>query len=285
MTQSWTLDSIHWSRFDASKVAPDVLKVIKAAAMVERNGADYGRYLCNVFRDDAEFCDLAARWAVEEEQHGMALGRWAQLADPTFDFDKSFATFTELYRIPVDATASVRGSLAGELCARCVVETGTSSFYSAIRDSVDEPVLKEICKNIAADEFRHYKLFFAHMERYASGAAPFSKWDRLKVALTRFREADDDEIASAYHSGNLTGAPYNHAVANAGYSERAFAFYEQRHVRRASFMFAQAAGLNPEGWAAKLLSQALWAFVWFRGRKFRSQFTAKTSRAESFARA
>src|SRR4051812_47650081 len=118
MTQSWTIDSINWSRFDASKVSPEVLKVIKAAAMVERNGADYGRYLSNVFRDDPAFCDLAARWAVEEEQHGMALGRWAQLADPDFDFDKSFATFTELYRIPVDSTASIRGSLAGELCAR-----------------------------------------------------------------------------------------------------------------------------------------------------------------------
>jgi hypothetical protein len=181
-----------------------------------------------------------------------------------------------MYRIPVDATASVRGSLVAELCARCVVETGTSSFYSAIRDSVEEPVLKEICKNIAADEFRHFKLFFTHMERYAAqGGERFSRWDRLRVALTRFQEADDDEIASAYHSGNALPAPYSRPVANTGYSERAFAFYQERHVRRAAFMFAQAAGLNPDGWPAKLLTKALWAFVWLRGRKFRPQFTAK----------
>lgn len=273
---TWTLNDIAWQRFDASKVSPEVLKVIKAAAMVERNGADYGRYLCNVFRDDPEFCAIADRWAVEEEQHGMALGRWAQLADPSFDFDKSFAAFTGMYRIPVDATASVRGSLVAELCARCVVETGTSSFYSAIRDSVDEPVLKEICKNIAADEFRHFKLFYTHMERYAAKSESFSKWDRLTVAFTRFQEADDDEIASAYHSGNALAAPYSRPVANAGYSERAFAFYQERHVRRAAFMFAQAAGLNPDGWAAKVLTKALWLFVRARGRKFRPQFTAKS---------
>ena len=196
MQQPWTIADIDWQRFDASKVSPEVIKVIKTAAMVERNGADYGRYLCNVFQDDAEFCAVATRWAVEEEQHGMALGRWAQLADPSFDFDASFKHFTDMYRIPVDATASVRGSRIGELCARCVVETGTSSLYSAIRDAVDEPVLKQICKNIAADEFRHFKLFFSHMERYAGSAAePFSKWERLRVAVTRFKEADDDEIA------------------------------------------------------------------------------------------
>ena len=123
--------------------------------MVERNGADYGRYLCNVFRDDAEFCAVAAQWAGEEEQHGLALGHWAALADPTFDMDVSFARFLAMYKIPTDATESVRGSRAAELCARCIVETGTSSFYSAIRDAVEEPVLKQICKNIAADEFRH----------------------------------------------------------------------------------------------------------------------------------
>lgn len=268
MTQAWTLETIDWARFESAAVSSDLLKVIKTAAMVERNGADYGRYLCNVFADDPAFCEVARRWAAEEEQHGMALGRWAQAADPAWNFDAAFAAFTAMYRIPVDATDSVRGSRAGELCARCVVETGTSSFYSAIRDAAREPVLKQICKNIAADEFRHYKLFYDHMQRYAS-ADGLSKWDRLKVALTRFKEADDDEIASAYHAGNAVAAPYDRARASSAYGERAFGFYHERHVRRAGNMFAQAAGLEPEGWAAKLLTKVLWLVIRARGRKFR----------------
>src|SRR4051812_26457971 len=123
----WTLESIPWDRFDRSKVNPELLRVIKAAALVERNGADYGRYLANVFADDPAFCDAALKWAKEEEQHGLALGRWAELADPDFKLDDRFAEFLRMYRIPVDATESVRGSRAAELCARCVVETGTSS--------------------------------------------------------------------------------------------------------------------------------------------------------------
>ena len=265
----WSLDDIEWGRFDPSKVSPDLIAVIKTAAMVERNGADYGLYLNNVFNDDPAFRAVAAAWAKEEEQHGLALGRWAALADPAFDMDASFTRFTEMYKIPLDVDASIRGSRTGELCARCVVETGTSSFYSAIRDAVDEPVLKQICKNIAADEFRHYQLFYRHMERYLVSDRGASTWERVKVAFTRFREADDDEIASAYHAGNAVAGAYDRTSANAAYASRAFGFYQKRHVRRAGHMFAQAAGFNPDSWAAKLLSSVLWLLVWFRGRKFR----------------
>lgn len=271
----WSLDDIDWARFDARKVSPDVVAVIKTAAMVERNGADYARYLHGVFHDDPTFCEAASAWAAEEEQHGHALGRWAALADPAFDMEKSFARFTQIYKIPVDATESVRGSRVGELCARCVVETGTSSFYSAIRDAVDEPVLKQICKNIAADEFRHYQLFYRHMERYLTAPGErASAWERLKVAFTRFKEADDDEIASAYFAGNGVSGVYDRATANAAYSARAFGFYQKRHVHRAGHMFAQAAGFGPESWRAKFMSSLLWLVIWFRGRKFRPILTA-----------
>ncbi len=265
----WTLDDLPWHKFEASKVDADLLKVIKAAAMVERNGSDYGRYLSNVFADDAQFCDIAQTWAVEEEQHGMALGRWAELADPNFKFDDAFAKFLEMYRIPTDATASIRGSRAGELCARCVVETGTSSFYSALRDAVDEPLLKAICAKIAADEFRHYKLFYTHMERYlTTESIPF--WGRLKVAVGRLQEADDDELATAYFAGNGLTVPYDRKACTSAYSERAFGYYHERHTKRAGYMIAQAVGFNPEGLFGKLIQKMLWLVIGFTGRKFRT---------------
>jgi rubrerythrin len=268
----WSLDDIPWDRFDRTKVSRDLIAVIKTAAMVERNGSDYGRYLTNVFHDDPEFSAAAAKWAKEEEQHGIALGRWAEMADPDFKMDEAFARFLAMYRIPVDATQSVRGSRAAELCARCVVETGTSSLYSALRDAVDEPVLKSICKHIAADEFRHYRLFFANMERIlagAGGAGLRPRWMRLKTAVTRFKEAEDDEIASAYHAGNGLTTPYDRAAATRAYTTRVMAFYHQRHVRRAARMFAQAAALDPDGWLAGIVARVMWWIIERRGRAFR----------------
>ncbi|MDX2223010.1 MAG: ferritin-like domain-containing protein [Rhodospirillaceae bacterium] len=266
-TRPWTLDDIPWSRFDRAKVDVDLVRVIKTAAMVERNGADYGRYLANVFADDPDFGRLAAAWAAEEEQHGLALGRWAALADPAFDFEAAFARFKAMYRIPVEATQSVRGSRTGELCARCVVETGTSSFYSAIRDAVDEPVLKDICKRIAADEFRHYKLVFDAMRAYQA-REPMSPFARLRVAVGRVQEADDDELGSAYHAGNALTGDYRRDDAVRAYQGRALAYYRERHIRRAAHMIAQAVGLNPDGWLARLVAKLLWRFIDRRARGF-----------------
>ena len=63
---------------------------------MERNGSDYGIYLARVFADDPQFMAAVDTWVVEEVQHGMALGRWARLADPAWDFDAAFERFREL---------------------------------------------------------------------------------------------------------------------------------------------------------------------------------------------
>ena len=114
----------------------------KAAAMVERNGTDYAAYLNGVFPDDPDFRRAADNWAVEEVQHGDALGRWAMLADPAWDYPAAFARYREGFKIDVAADASIRGSRTGELIARCMVEIGTSSYYTALGDATEEPVLK-----------------------------------------------------------------------------------------------------------------------------------------------
>ena len=116
----WTLEQIPWTRFDPSRVDPEMVKLVKAAAMVEFNGGDYATYLRRVFADDPEFQIVAAKWAQEEVQHGQALAAWAKLADPTFDFDSAFKRFTDGYAIDLDVEKSVRGSRAGELVARCI---------------------------------------------------------------------------------------------------------------------------------------------------------------------
>ena len=53
----------------------------------------------------------------------------------------------------------MRGTRCGELIARCMVEVGTSSYYSALGDAAQEPVLREIFRRISADGLRHYKMF------------------------------------------------------------------------------------------------------------------------------
>ncbi|MBV9522473.1 MAG: ferritin-like domain-containing protein [Alphaproteobacteria bacterium] len=252
---SWTLEDIAWDRFEPRKVDPGLVAIVKAASLVEHNGADYAQYLCKVFEGDAAFQEVARRWGAEEIQHGDALGRWAALADPTFDFSAACRRFSAGFRLDLDAARSVRGSRSGELIARCVVETGTSSYYTALAEATQEPVLRQICQRIAADEFRHYKLFYATLQRYrATEKLGFLR--RLRIAAGRIAETEDDELAYAYHAANDGAAPYDRRRCSAAYARRAFAVYRPHHVERGMAMVFKAVGLTPNGRINRIATRA-----------------------------
>ena len=266
----WRIDDVPWDRFDRTKLDPELVALVKAAAMVERNGTDYGTYLNRVFSDDPDFRAAADRWSVEEVQHGDTLGRWAMIADPSWSFEDAFARYKAGYHLPLlDADHSVRGSRTGELIARCMVETGTSSYYSALADSAREPVLKEICRLIAADEFRHFKLFYDHMKRYLKRER-IGVWRRVMIAAGRIGESEDDELAYAFHCGNTPAtAPYTHGQAIAGYMSRAMTVYTYGHMARATSMIMKAVGLPPRGRLYTMAARAAWWLMCSRRDKFR----------------
>jgi hypothetical protein len=97
----WRIDEVPWDQFERAKTAPEVVAIVKAAAMVERNGIDYATYLKNVFHDDPAFRQAADNWSFEEVQHGMALGQWAMLADPKWDFETSFKRYKDGFKLPL----------------------------------------------------------------------------------------------------------------------------------------------------------------------------------------
>ena len=267
----WSLNDISWDRFDASAVDADLLAVVKTAALVEANAADYVAYLSGVFAGDAEFLAAIGQWGVEEEQHGAALGRWAELADPGFDFARALADFRGGYRIALGVSQSVRGSRTGELVARQVVETGTSSFYSAIRDASAEPVLTQIAARIAADEFAHYRLFARHFARYQI-SAPLPLATRLHVAAARFNEAEDDELGWAWFAANVLphdrAAIYASVTYTRAYARRALRLYRRPHVDNGIRMLLRAVKLRPSGWTFRLASTAMWQLLRLRVRAF-----------------
>ncbi len=264
----WRIEDVAWDRFEPSKVDPDILKLVKAAAVVERNGVDYAVYLKNVFTDDPDFAQAADNWAVEEVQHGDALGQWAMLADPGWDYPGAFERYRTAYHIPLEVDASVRGSRTGEMIARCMVETGTSSFYTAMAEATAEPVLRTIAKQIAADEYRHFKLFYDHMRRYL-GRERLGVLRRARIALGRVTESEDDELAYAYHCTNESpSVAYDHGRCIAAYMARAMGFYRQRHIDRAMGMMFKTIGFTPHGRISRAASALAFRAMRRRGRRF-----------------
>ncbi len=78
----WTLDDIPWHRFDPNKVDAGLLRLVKAASLVEANGADYAQYLCNVFADDPAFQEAARRWGGEESSMASRLAAGPRSPSP-----------------------------------------------------------------------------------------------------------------------------------------------------------------------------------------------------------
>ncbi|MBN9589756.1 MAG: rubrerythrin family protein [Alphaproteobacteria bacterium 64-11] len=263
--QGWSLDEVHWHLFDPHKVEPAMLAAVKAAALVEYNAPDYVSYLKRVFADGGpQTLDAIEQWGREESQHGKALGRWAEMADPGFRMDEAFARFRKGYTPPHfegDSAQSVRGSRRGEMIARCVVESGTSSYYSAIRDATDEPVLKEIAGRIAADEYRHYKLFYDTL--HAQPEPDLSFWSKLKIAIGRVRESDDDELAYAYYCANVppdqeADKPYSRTAYSRASAATSMSIYNRKHIQKLVQMVVKAVGADPHGWIASLMGAILW---------------------------
>src|SRR5215469_2150652 len=113
--QGWKLEEIPWDAFQPAEVEPGLLAAVKAAALVEYNAPDYVTYLKRVFHDSGqETLDAIDLWGREESQHGQALGRWAEIADPGFKLDVAFARFRAGYKpahfSDLDSKGSVRGS-------------------------------------------------------------------------------------------------------------------------------------------------------------------------------
>ena len=86
-------------------------KLVKAAAMVERNGTDYAVYLCRVFRRGPGVLQAAS--TIGRSRKCSTATRWA--AGPSWQIPAGASRtrsqrYRAGYKLPLDADASVRGS-------------------------------------------------------------------------------------------------------------------------------------------------------------------------------
>ena len=140
------------------------------------------------------------------------------------------------------------------------------SYYTALNEATDEPVLKQICRNIAADEFRHYKLFYTYLQRYLE-REELNGWRRLKVTLSRIGESEDDELAYAYFAANHPGETYDRKRFTRAYARRAYAVYRRHHIERGIAMALKATGLTPSGRLNRWLTALACWFMQVRVRR------------------
>ncbi len=164
----WQLTQIDFARIDVDDVRArdDLFLLVCSASFVESGTDTYTRNLVTYFAQDAEFgAWLQQRWEPEELQHGRALRAYFERVWPEYDWQRAYDGFFDEYArlCVVDALEPTRGQ---ELVARCIVETGTTTYYQALADLCGEPVLAELASRIRNDEVGHYKQFYRQFLKY-----------------------------------------------------------------------------------------------------------------------
>ena len=164
----WKIEDLDFSRIARGEVRQDdnLFYLVACASLIESGSDLYTQNLVDFFQGDDEVTAWLSRyWEAEELQHGQALRAYVSYVWPEFDWETAYGGFLEEYATlcKVDLLSPTRGL---ELAARCVVETGTASYYRALARATDEPVLRDLASRIATDEVSHYKHFYRFFRRY-----------------------------------------------------------------------------------------------------------------------
>jgi hypothetical protein len=181
----WHISDIDFGKVESHLVADDerLFFLLASASFVESGSRLYTCNLIDSYRDDPqEAAWLADHWEPEELQHGRALRTYLQSVWPDFDWQGAYAGFFEEYGAAC-TTDELEPTAALEFAARCVVETGTATYYRMLRDAVREPVLSRILDNIRRDEVRHFKYFYRFFR--AHEAREMTPRRRIAAAIAR----------------------------------------------------------------------------------------------------
>jgi len=194
------LDSAHWSladidlrRIEQSVVRDDwfTYYLVAGASFIETAAELYTGNLVLHFPDPLAREWLAKRWQPEELQHGRALRAYTEAAWPGVDWQQGYAGFFDEYS-RLCTMEQLEGSRALEMAARCMVETGTATFYTTLHACAPEPVLKQLTGLIRRDEVRHYNHFRTFYVAYQAEER-VGRLSVLRALHKRFAEAERED--------------------------------------------------------------------------------------------
>jgi len=143
---------------------------VETAMLVEDHIPGYGSEYIRIFMvhedrtdDEAWKCrqmlHFVFRWVAEEDRHAHLLELWLRHSgrrDEKALTDLMVAECKKQYIAPHDDPTQLFTYTA-------VQEKATQLYYSALRQAVDEPVLRQVLAKLAQDEARHCHFFSQHV--------------------------------------------------------------------------------------------------------------------------
>ena len=146
------------------------ISAVETAMIVEDHIPGYGSEYTRIFmvhegRTDAEawkcrqMLHFVFRWVAEEDRHGHCLELWLRNCGRRDDqalTDLMVSECKKKYTAPHDDPLQL-------FTYTSIQEKATQLYYSCLRQSVDEPVLRQVLARLAQDEARHCHFFSQHV--------------------------------------------------------------------------------------------------------------------------
>ena len=161
------------SSLDLSGLRPELIRdddemflLAVSASFIESGSDTYTGNLVEHFAGDDEVTTwLRQRWEPEELSHGGMLRAYVERVWPELDWQAAYDGFFADY-VKLCTLQSLEATRGQEMAARCVVEMGTTVYYTALHEACREPVMRDLAWRIRSDEVNHYKHFYAFFQKY-----------------------------------------------------------------------------------------------------------------------
>lgn len=161
----WHMSSIPFDQVDKSKVDEEMLHDIKHITLTELGSLPATKMFIRDFSHDTDFQRFINVWSFEEGKHSLALQRWLQQVGVEL-------TAPEMDKINIDfETAPWIETLTMHFLGEQRLGmwyAGFAGMGAGAKDSEDvmaEPVLRQIFKLMAQDEWRHAACYFAFLKQ------------------------------------------------------------------------------------------------------------------------
>ena len=151
----WNMSDIPFDQIDKSAVSAETLQFVRVNCLMELSSLYATRMFLRDFQNNPDFCQFQSIWYFEEMRHYLVLREYLKAFDAEPDFTTLSEYDTDLKEAPWPNT------LAMNWCG----ELRLGRWYLQWSKAAPEPVLKQVYKLIAEDEFRHAQAYEDFMER------------------------------------------------------------------------------------------------------------------------
>ncbi|HSX62149.1 MAG TPA: ferritin-like domain-containing protein, partial [Tahibacter sp.] len=258
----WQATDFEYARTNPERYDDALVLILRTTALVESRADQYGDYLRAVFaaRGDDWRAAIDA-WNREEREHGRALRRLCDAIGGSFAFEPAMDAYVRGVAYHDCDGASVRGSIAGELVARCIVEALASTFYRVLRDSCGDETGRAVLHALALDEARHYGMFAALLADEQQ-RRPMRLWQRLRIGIGRMLELGDDQILfAAWVVDDDAERRYRRRTEANRYDAALYARYRYEHLHFAARLICPVLFASRSDALARAFAAGLWLGV------------------------